>query len=149
MQVFFNIFTYKSIILFIKIFINKNFKIKIEIKDLKDEMFEDFFEEKALSNENSLMAKLIKDIVSKVNKLPCFVEPTYLLNKEEAKTCYVEADNLEDITIELYMYDNKELLDYYTLPENVLGFQAINSGIFESIDSDFINNITRTLIKIA
>lgn len=57
------------------------------------------------------------------------------------------ADLTEDIDIVLI--DNDELFDYWEAPEDSLGFHAINSGAFESVDEDCLSARHRIVIMVS
>lgn len=118
-------------------------KIKIQYFDGSD-LCED---EQTYKSQNTALGKLIENVVKATESLKELQNPAFNLNKEDAESCGVLKPK-DDIFIELVLIDNKDVFDYFNVPDNSLGFHAINSGCFEYLDGDCIATKHRVFVMV-
>jgi len=83
---------------------------------------------------NSLLGKMVEDIIKKAGELKELKEPEYKLDFEEANRCQV--DKVDNVEIDLILANNDKIKNIFNVPNDSIGFHAINSGSFEEEDGD-------------
>lgn len=119
--------------------------IKINIEYFNGKMVDE--EDLTYKSQNTSISRLMVDIAKKAEKLDELVNPVFKLDKDEMNYCGLNSI-IDDIFIDLILIDNKEIFNEFNVPENSLGFHAINSGIYESIDDDVLSKKHRVFIMV-
>lgn len=118
-------------------------KINIQYYDGSD-LCED---EQTYQSQNTLLGKLIENVAKEAESLKELKEPAFNLNKEDAEKCGV-LNPTDDIFIDIILIDNREVFEHFNVPDNSLGFHAINSGCFEYLDDDCIATKHRAFVMV-
>lgn len=121
--------------------------IKLKPLNLDGSIVED--ESLSFKNHDSVFYKLLLDMIPKLEEKELFKNPQFknVLGEE-----FLDEAKEKDHEIEIVFFDNKDIFDWadfeYTCGDGVMGFHAINSGIYESEDSDFLSKKHRVFIYV-
>jgi hypothetical protein len=118
-------------------------KINIQYFDGSDFCEDD----QTYKSQASPLGRLVENVAKATEGLDELTNPQFNLNAEDAKLCGV-SDPSGDIAIDIVLIDNKEVFEYFNAPDNSLGFHAITSGAYESIDDDCIAAKHRVFVMV-
>lgn len=108
----------------------------------------DFCEDElTYKSKGTLISKLMEDVARKAELLDDLKNPLFKLEQSEIDDCGIKMP-MKDVFIDVVLIDNPEIFDYFEVPENSLGFHAINSGIYESEDEDVLSKKHRVFIMV-
>lgn len=90
--------------------------------------------------------KLLVDTIVKLQSLPDFNEIKFKRNKDDIEIFGLDESPTQDIDIDIILADNNEVLDFYHVPNNVLGVCCTSAGVFEEEDMDCVAAKQRVII---
>lgn len=98
------------------------------------------------------ITKMYLDVIEKLNNVDNFVDFDFKGEKIfETKEKFKEVNPVppDNISIDIiFLNKDEELLDQWCVPERIMGFHAINSGVFEIKDNDMLSKKHRVGIVV-